>query len=71
VSPRTRPADVCFYLDADVLGLAKVIAGLRFDATFPGDLGATIHRHERPPCPISDPATPDRTWIPEVAERGG
>jgi hypothetical protein len=70
VSPSTRPADVRFYFDADVLGLAKVVARLRFDATFPGDPGATIHRRERAACPITDPATPDRGWIPEVAERG-
>jgi hypothetical protein len=70
VSPSTRPADVRFYFDADVLGLAKVVARLRFDATFPGDPGATIHRRERAACPITDPATPDRRWIPEVTERG-
>lgn len=64
-----RSAEVRFYLDADVLGLAKVIAALRNDVTFPGDPGATIHKRVRPPCPIRDPATPDRIWIPQVAER--
>lgn len=67
---KTRPAEVRFYFDADVLGLAKVVAGLRSDVTYPGDPGAVIHRRKRPSCPITDPATPDRIWIPEVAERG-
>ena len=67
---RGRPAAVRFYLDADVLGLAKVIAALRSDVTYPGDPGATIHRRIRLACPIANPATPDHIWIPEVAERG-
>jgi hypothetical protein len=70
VTPPVRPAEVRFYFDADVLGLAKVVAGLRNDATYPSDPGATIHRRARPACPVSDPATPDRVWIPDVAKRG-
>jgi PIN like domain len=65
-----RPAQVRFYVDADVLGLGKLLAGLREDVTFPGDKGALIHRRQRPPCPIADPATQDTNWIPEVARRG-
>jgi PIN like domain len=65
-----RPAEVRFYFDADVLGLAKVVARLRNDATYPGDPGASIHRRVRPPCLITDPATPDRLWIPDVARQG-
>lgn len=38
-----KPAVVRFYLDADVLGLAHVVAGLRNDATYPGDPGAVIN----------------------------
>lgn len=30
-----KPADVRFYFDADILGLAKLIAGLRSDVTYP------------------------------------
>jgi hypothetical protein len=67
---QAKPAAVRFYFDADVLGLAKVIAGLRSDATYPGDPGAIIHRRERPACPITTPATPDSEWIPSVARRG-
>ena len=59
-----------FYLDADVLGLAHVVADLRSDATYPGDPGAIIKRRERRACPIVDPATKDDVWIPEVASRG-
>lgn len=70
MTARARPAEVRFYFDADVLGLAKVVAGLRSDATYPGDPGAVVHRRRRQRCPITDPATPDRIWIPEVAERG-
>jgi hypothetical protein len=64
---RAKPAVVRFYLDADVLGLAHVVAALRNDATYPGDPGAIIKRRERPPCPVTDPATKDDVWIPAVA----
>jgi hypothetical protein len=65
-----RPAVVRFYLDADVLGLAHVVASLRNDATYPGDPGAVIKRRERPPCFITNPATNDDVWIPRVAALG-
>ncbi|MDY7087015.1 MAG: hypothetical protein SYR96_18100 [Actinomycetota bacterium] len=64
---RTKPAEVSFYVDADVLGLAHVLAQLRSDVTYPGDPGATIHRRERPPCPVTTPHTKDTEWIPVVA----
>jgi len=64
-----KPADVRFYFDADVLGLAKVVTGLRPDATYPGDPGAVIHRRRRPPCPVPSPAALDTEWIPVVARR--
>jgi len=67
---RARPAVVRFYFDADVLGLAHVVAGLRSDATYPGDPGAVIKRRERPACPIADPAVKDDVWIPQVASLG-
>jgi hypothetical protein len=66
---RIRVAVVRYYFDADVLGLAHIIAGLREDATYPGDAGATIHKRQRPPCPIA-PNTPDAIWIPQVARAG-
>jgi hypothetical protein len=67
---RARPAEVRFYLDADVLGLAHVVGGLRSDTTYPGDPGAVIKRRERPPCIITSPGVKDPVWIPEVAQRG-
>lgn len=65
-----RQATVRFYVDADVLGLGKLLAGLRNDVTYPGDPGATIHRRERPPCPVTSPSVLDPDWIPLVADRG-
>lgn len=67
---RAKPATVRFYFDADVLGLAHVVAGLRSDATYPGDPGAVIKRRERPASPIADPASQDDVWIPQVASLG-
>jgi hypothetical protein len=64
-----RPADVRFYFDEDVLGLAKVVATLRPDVTYPGDPGGTVHRRLRPPCPIPL-GSKDPEWIPFVASRG-
>jgi hypothetical protein len=63
-------AKVRFYVDADVLGLAKVLARLRNDVTYPGDPGAVLFRRTRPACPITRPGTPDTVWIPETAARG-
>jgi PIN like domain len=65
-----KPATVRFYVDADLLGLGKVVAALRSDVTFPGDPGAVIHKRQRPPCPVTSPDVLDPEWIPEVARRG-
>ncbi len=35
-----RAAQVRIYVDADLLGLGKILAGLRNDVTHPGDPGA-------------------------------
>ena len=67
---RVRTTAVRFYFDADVLGLAHVVAAPRSDATFPGDPGAVIKKRERAACPITDPAARDDVWIPQVAARG-
>jgi hypothetical protein len=64
-----KPATIRFYCDADILGLAKVLAGLRSDVTYPGDPGGTVHKRTRPACPIADPSTEDEIWIPEVTRR--
>ena len=51
-----KPATVRFYFDADVLGLAKAVVGLRSDSTYPGDPGGVVHKRQRPPCPITSAA---------------
>lgn len=65
-----KSADVRFYLDADILGLASILGALRNDITYPGDPGAEIHRRRRPPCPITTTDTPDTEWLPVVAAEG-
>jgi hypothetical protein len=65
-----KPAAVRLYVDADILGLGKVLAALRHDVTYPGDPGAVIHKHVRPPCVITTPNTKDPVWIPVVAAAG-
>jgi len=68
MNPRT--AQVRFYIDADILGLGKLLGGLRNDVTYPGDPGAVVHKRHRPPCPIASPDVLDTDWIPEVAASG-
>jgi len=60
-----------WYVDADTLGLAHVLARARPDVTFPGDDG-TRHKANwsMDPCVISDPATADEIWIPTVTKAG-
>jgi hypothetical protein len=65
-----RAAQVRIYIDADILGLGKILGALRNEVTFPGDPGAVIHRRQRPKCPIESPDVLDTDWIPEVAARG-
>lgn len=62
---------VRFYVDADILGLAKVMALLRWDLTYPGDPGGTVKRHARPACPIATTDVDDDQWIPVVAPKDG
>jgi hypothetical protein len=70
VTRPANPAAVRFYLDADVLGLAKVLAQLRNDVTYPGDPGGIVHLRSRPACPVTDAATKDEVRIPEVTRHG-
>lgn len=49
-------AQIRIYVDANVLGPGKILAGLRNDVTYPGDPGAVIHKRQRAPCPIANPA---------------
>lgn len=61
-----KPATVRYYFDADILGLGKVVAGLRPDATYPGDPGDVIHKSQRPPCAVASTDVDDVDWIPYV-----
>lgn len=70
MTAKAKQAEVRFYCDADVLGMAKVVSGLRPDFTFPGDPGGTVHRRRRAPCPVQSAAALDTEWIPIVAGAG-
>jgi hypothetical protein len=65
-----KPATVRFYFDADVLGRAHQIAGLRPDATYPGDPGGVVMKRLRPPGPVTSTAVKDRVWIPQITALG-
>jgi hypothetical protein len=65
-----RPAAVRFYIDADILGLGKLLGALRSDVTYPGDPGTTLHKRTRPACIITTPRTKDTVWIPVVSQQG-
>ena len=70
MSRPAKPAPVQFYLDADVLGLAKILVQVRGDVTYPGDPGGPVKGGRvRPACPIKDTATRDSVWIPESARQ--
>lgn len=59
-----------FFVDADLLGVAKILADVRSDVTYPGDPGGLgSDGFERPQCPIQ-PGDKDVEWIPQVAEAG-
>ena len=70
MSRRARQAHVRFYFDADVLGLAKIIAEVRPDTTYPGDLGGKVKGGRvRPACTVTNRAEIDEVWIPETAQQ--
>jgi hypothetical protein len=39
MSESAKPARLQYYIDADLLGLAKILVDLRPDVTYPGDPG--------------------------------
>ncbi|WP_405094319.1 hypothetical protein [Micromonospora sp. NBC_01392] len=47
-----------------------LLSRIRSDVTYPGDPGGEVHRRFRPPCVVTDVATPDDVWIPQVTEQG-
>jgi hypothetical protein len=61
---------VRFYIDADLLGVAKILAEVRSDVTYPGDPGGRgPDGFERQPCPVQA-GDKDVEWIPQVARAG-
>lgn len=63
-------APIRFYVDADVLGLAKLLVQVRPDVTYPGDAGGLgCDGLVRPACPTK-PGDKDAAWIPIVAKAG-
>lgn len=61
---------VRYYVDADLMGLAKVLASLREDVTYPSDPGGMVRKRIRSASPIVSTDVDDQDWIPIVAERG-
>jgi|HubBroStandDraft_2_1064218.scaffolds.fasta_scaffold300401_2 hypothetical protein len=71
MSRTAKPARVRYYIDADVLGLAKILVTIRGDVTYPGDPGGPVKGGRvRPPCTVTIPGADDRVWIPETARQG-
>jgi PIN like domain len=71
VSRSAKPAIVRYYVDADVLGLAKILTQIRGDVTYPGDPGGPVKGGRvRAPCTITQVDTDDEIWIPETARQG-
>jgi hypothetical protein len=71
MSRPAKPARVLYYIDADVLGLAKILAEIRGDVTYPGDPGGPVKGGRlRAACTVTTPATLDEVWIPETARQG-
>lgn len=69
MSARSKKALVRFYVDADMLGLAKLLVRVRTDVTYPGDPGGLLHKRKRPPCPVESPNVYDENWLPIVSGR--
>jgi hypothetical protein len=68
VSRSAKPAIVRYYVDADVLGLAKILTQIRGDVTYP--CGPVKGGRVRAPCTITQVDTDDEIWIPETARQG-
>ena len=71
MSKPAKPAIVRYYVDADVLGLAKILVQVRADVTYPGDPGGPVKGGQvRAPCAITQVDTDDEIWIPGTARQG-
>lgn len=59
-----------FYLDADLLGVAKILVQVRADVTYPGDPGGPAPDGSvRPRC-LVQPGEKDVDWIGRVTQNG-
>lgn len=59
-----------FYVDADLIGVAKLLVQVRSDVTYAGDPGGIgPDKRPRPASPIS-PGAKDQVWIPWAADSG-
>ena len=59
-----------YYIDVDLLGVAKILVAVRADVTFPGDPGGLgIDGLMRPACTVM-PSDKDVDWLGVVAEQG-
>jgi hypothetical protein len=68
---RPKPARVRYYVDADILGIAKILASTRADVTYPADPGGIVKGGRlRSPCTVTKVKTDDDVWIPETARQG-
>jgi PIN domain-containing protein len=66
-----RPAIIRYYVDADVLGLGKILTETRADTTYPGHPGGPVKGGRiRPACTVTDVRTDDEVWIAETARNG-
>ena len=73
MSKPAKPAIVRYYVDADVLGLAKILVQVipEGDVTYPGDPGGSVKGGRVPAsCTITQVDTDDEIWIPETARQG-
>ena len=71
MSKPAKPAIVRYYVDADVLGLAKILVQVRGDVTYPGDPGGPVKGGRvRAPYAITQVDTYDEIWISETARQG-
>lgn len=60
-----------WYIDADTIGLGKLLGQARDDVTWPGDDGERRKPKDRQePSPIASPGTDDEIWIPKVTVAG-
>lgn len=60
-----------WYVDADTIGLGRILAAAKLKVTWPGDDGVrTKTRDSVAPSPILERGVPDDIWIPTVSRAG-